>query len=212
MKKIIENIRLWYKYSTLERIYDIIRYDIWRFLANIWRFRKELWNHAWWDYHFTLQMLYRSISIMEKGMHNGYEVRQTRDKKIQKMQRLLYLLENKIDDKYVDIAEKELGSELILHEWEFKKIDRLDSNGEPLYELIDIDTPEEKEINKNIFKKAREIEEEEWNEIWEILKGQNYDDGSEQVLDVMQEKTINDNKEKDWNDWFDGTGLRGWWD
>ena len=212
MKKIIENIRIWYKYSILEKIYDIIRYDIWRFLANIWRFRKELWNHAWWDYHFTLQMLYRSISIMEKGMHKGLEVRQTRDKKIQKMQRLLYLLENKIDDKYVDIAEKELGSELILHEWEFNKIDRLDSNGEPLYELIDKDTPEEKEINKNIFKRAREIEEGEWNEIWEILKGQKYNDGSEQVLDVMQEKSINDNKEKDWDDWFDGTGLRGWWD
>jgi hypothetical protein len=212
MKKIIENIKAWYKYSTLEKIYDIIRYDIWRFLANIWRFRKELWNHAWWDYHFTLQMLYRSISIMEKGMHKGLEVRQTRDKKIQKMQRLLYLLENKIDDKYIDIAEKELGYDLVLHDWEFKEIDRLDSNGEPLYEIIDNDTPEEKEINNNIFKRAREIEEEEWDEIWEILKGKKYNDGSEQILDVMQEKTVTDNKEKDWNDWFDGTGLRGWWD
>jgi len=200
------------KNYKIEKIYDIIRYDIWRFLTNIWRFRKELWNHTWWDYHFTLQMLYRSISIMEKGMQNGLEVRETRDKKIQKMQRLLYLLENKIDDKYIDIAEKELGYDIVLHDWKFKEIDRLDSDREPLYELIDKDTPEEKEKNTKIFDKAREIEEQQWNEIWEILKGKNYGDGSEQLLDVMQEKSITDNKEKDWDDWFDGSGLRGWWD
>lgn len=211
MNKIIEYIKDKYKYSRLENIVDFFRYDIWRFLANIWRFRKELYNHAWWDYHFTLQMLYRSISIMEKGMHNGLEIRETRDKKIQKMQRLLYLLDNKINDKYIDIAEDDLGSKLILHEWEFKEIDKLDSNGEPLYELIDKDTPEEKEINKKIFDKAREIEEQEWAEIWEILKGKNYDDGSEQLLDIMQDKSP-DSVEKDYDDWFDGTGLRSWWD
>jgi hypothetical protein len=209
MKKIIEQIRTWYKYSILERIHDVIRYDIWVFLANIWRFRKELWNHRWWDYRFTIDMLYRSISIMEKGMHNGVEIRETRDKKIQKMQRLLYLLDNKINDKYVDIAEEELGYELVLHEWEFMEIDRLDTYGEPLYEIIDKDTAEEKEANKKIFDRAREIEEEQWNEIWEILKGQDIDN----YLDILQNKSINEeSKENDFNNWFDGTGLRGWWD
>lgn len=205
----MKNLITLYKFSKLKTIVDIFRYDIWHFLANIWRFRKELWNHDWWDYHFTLQMLYRSISIMEKGMHNTLEVRETRDKKIKKMQRLLYLLDNKINDRYIDIAEKELGSELILHEWEFKKIDKIDSNGEPLYELIDKDTPEEKETNKKIFDSAREIEEEQWNEIWDILKGQDYN----QNLNIVQIKTLDqDIKEKNYDDWFDGTGLRSWWD
>jgi hypothetical protein len=206
LKRMINHQSWWYK------TYSFLRWDVWYFFSNIWKFRKELYEHRWWDYHFTLQMLYRSISIMEKGMQNGLEVRETRDKKIQKMQRLLYLLENKIDDKYIDIAEKELGYDLVLHDWKFKEIDRLDSDREPLYELIDKDTPEEKEKNNKIFDKAREIEEQQWNEIWEILKGKNYGDGSEQLLDVVQEKSITDNKEKDWNDWFDGSGLRGWWD
>jgi hypothetical protein len=206
LKRMINHRSWWYK------TYSFLRWDVWYFFSNIWKFRKELYEHRWWDYHFTLQMLYRSISIMENGMQNGLEVRETRDKKIQKMQRLLYLLENKIDDKYIDIAEKELGYDIVLHDWKFKEIDRLDSDREPLYELIDKDTPEEKEKNNKIFDKAREIEEQQWNEIWEILKGKNYGDGSEQLLDVMQEKSITDNKEKDWDDWFDGSGLRGWWD
>jgi hypothetical protein len=206
LKRMINHQSWWY------RTYSFLRWDVWYFFSNIWKFRKELYEHRWWDYHFTLQMLYRSISIMENGMQNGLEVRETRDKKIQKMQRLLYLLENKIDDKYIDIAEKELGYDIVLHDWKFKEIDRLDSDREPLYELIDKDTPEEKEKNTKIFDKAREIEEQQWNEIWEILKGKNYGDGSEQLLDVMQEKSITDNKEKDWDDWFDGSGLRGWWD
>ena len=75
----------WYK------TYSFFRWDLWHFFANVWRFRKELWNHSWWDYRFTLEMMYRSISIMEKGMHNGLEVRETREKKIEKMQRLLQL-------------------------------------------------------------------------------------------------------------------------
>lgn len=209
IRTLFDNIKNKYKYSKLETIIDIFRYDIWRFLKNIWRFRKELWNHSWWDYRYTLQMLYRSISIMEKGMHNGLEIRPTRNKKIEKMQRLLYLLENKIEDKYIDLAENELGLEIILHPWEFIEIDKTDSSGEKYYELLDKDTPEEKEINRKIFDRAREIEEEQWNEIWEILKGQDHN----QYLDIIQEKEHKSNKEEnDLDNWFDGSGLRGWWD
>jgi hypothetical protein len=209
IRTLLKYIKSEYRYSKIETLVNIFRYDIWRFLGNIWRFRKELWNHDWWDYHFTLQMLYRSISIMEKGMHNGLEIRKTRDKKIQKMQRLLYLLDNKIKDNYSELAEKELGFEMVVHPWEFKKLDRVDSDGESLYELVDKDTPEEKENNRKIFDRAREIEEEQWNEIWEILKGQNHN----QYLDIIQEKEYKTNEEeKDWNNWFDGSGLRSWWD
>jgi hypothetical protein len=157
-------------------------------------------------------MLYRSIAIMEKGMHNGLEVRQNRDKKIQKMQRLMELLDNKIDDKYIELAEKELGYELVMKGFNFEEIDKTDGNGEKLYQMVDNETDEEKELNRKIYDKARELEEAQWAEIWEILKGKNYGDGSEQLLDIMQKKTATDNKEKDWNDWFDGSGLRGWWD
>ena len=205
LKKMIDHQTWWYK------TYSFLRWDVWNFFSNVWKFRKELWEHRWWDYHFTLQMLYRSIAIMEKGMHNGLEVRQSRDKKIQKMQRLMELLDNKIDDKYIELAEKELGYELVMRGFEFEEIDRTDEDGEKLYQMIDNETDEEKELNRKIFDKARELEEAQWDEIWEILKGKKYEDGSEQLLDIMQEKDTK-NTEKDWNDWFDGSGLRGWWD
>jgi hypothetical protein len=204
--KIVSQETWWYK------TYSFLRWDMWRFFSNIWRFRKELYEHRWWDYHFTLQMLYRSIAIMEKGMHDGLEVRQSRGKKIQKMQRLLELLDNKINDNYTELAEKELGYELVMRGFEFEEVNRSDENSKRLYQLVDNETDEEKELNRKIFDKARELEEAQWDEIWEILKGKKYGDGSKQMLDIMQEKVAIKNKEQDWNDWFDGTGLRGWWD
>ncbi len=175
----------------------------WNFLSNIWKFRKELYNHEWWSYSFTLQMLYRSISIMEKGMHGGNEVSETRNKKIQKMQRLLVLLDNNINDKYIEIAEKELGCELILNDFEFKELDEDDFSDQKLYEIVDNDTIEEKEINRKITERARNIEELEWIEICEIIKGQDLSELSKKSYDGV---------ERDWFDLFDGTGLRGWWD
>jgi hypothetical protein len=199
--------------SWLYKTYSFFHWDLWAFLSNVWKFRKELYEHRWWDYHFTLQMLYRSISIMEKGMHNGYEVRESRDKKILKMQRLLELLDNNINDMYIELAEKELGYELVFNEMKFEEINETDEANGKLYQLIDTDTESEKQLNHAIYKKSREIEESQWSEIWDILKGQSSEELSGQPLDLVQEKnTKSDNSKKDWNDIFNGTGLRGWWD
>jgi hypothetical protein len=177
--KLAQHHTWWYK------TYSFLRWDVWYFFSNIWKFRKELYQHRWWDYHFTLQMLYRSIAIMEKGMHNGLEVRQSRDKKIQKMQRLMELLKNRIDDIYIEKAEKELGS-LIMYDWEFEDI------GNGCSRLIDKETHEEKEHNNKVFKRSREIEETEWEELWEILKGTKYS--------------------KQYGEEYDGGDIRNWWD
>jgi hypothetical protein len=166
--------------------------DFWQFLKNIWRFREELWAHRWWDYRFTLEMLRKSLVIMEKGMHNGVEVHETRSKKIEKMQRAIAILNNIIDDSYIKMAEDELG-EIIYRDWEFE-----DVPDQPGYSrLIDNETPEEREHNSKVFARSRELEEIEWKEFWEIMQGQNYDKF---------------NKEEDWNKQFDGSGLRSWWD
>jgi hypothetical protein len=206
LKKLIMKQSWWYK------IYSILRWEVWTFLSNIWKFRKELWEFRWWDYHFTLQMMRRSFTIMEKGMHDGLEVRVSRDKKIKQMGRLIELLDNKIEDRYVELAEKELGYEIVFKGFEFEEVDTLNSNGEKLYQMVDNETDEENKLNKAIYDRSREIEEVQWKEIWRILEGQDIDDYSNQMLDVIQPKETENSKEKDWNDWFDGTGLRGWWD
>ena len=174
---------VWYD-TKLWKVWSAIRYDIPLFFKNVWRFRKELYNHQWWDYRFTLEMLYRSLSIMEKGMsEKGIEVAETRNIKLIKMRRALELLKHKLDDDYIERAEAELG-ELNHSGFEFEKTE------EGNYRLIDNDTPADKKHARKVYKRARVIEDNEWKELWDIFKGRKF---------TTWEK-------------YDGSDLRGWWD
>jgi hypothetical protein len=176
---------VWYD-SNLWKVWAAIRYDIPLFFKNVWRFRKELYNHQWWDYRFHLEMMYRSLSIMEKGMsEKGIEVTETRDVKVQKMRRALELLKHKLDDDYIQRAELELG-EINRSEFDFEPVE----GKEGFYRMIDNDTPAEKKHARNVYKRARVIEETEWKELWDIYKGKKF---------TTWEK-------------YDGSDLRGWWD
>jgi hypothetical protein len=153
---------MWHE-SKVYKAYALFRYDIAHFLKNIWRFRKELWSHAWWDYRFTLNMLERSLTIMEKGMsEKGMEVSETREPKVMKMRRALELLKNSREDNFIDRAEQELG-ELKLSEWQFELLE----NGNR--RLIDDESDEDREHNRKVYQRAREIEEKEWKELWKIV-------------------------------------------
>jgi len=146
---------VWYD-TKLWKVWAAVRYDIPLFFKNVWRFRKELYNHQWWDYRFTLEMLYRSLSIMEKGMsEKGIEVAETRNVKLIKMRRALELLKHKLDDDYIERAELELG-EINHSEFEFEKTE----NGN--YRLIDNDTPADRKHAMKVYKRARVIEDKEW--------------------------------------------------
>jgi hypothetical protein len=176
---------VWYD-SNLWKVWAAIRYDIPLFFKNVWRFRKELYNHQWWDYRFHLEMMYRSLSIMEKGMsEKGIEVAETRDVKLIKMRRALELLKHKLDDDYIQRAEGELG-QLSNNPIEFEPVEGNDE----LYRMVDNDTPAEKRHDRKVYKRARVIEENEWKELWDIFKGRKF---------------------TTW-DKYDGSDLRGWWD
>jgi hypothetical protein len=156
------------------------------FIKNIWRFRKELWNHQWWDYRFNLEMLYRSLSITYEGMKDrGNEVSENREPKVKAMARALELLKHKLDDDYIERTEAEIGS-LSRCEWEFEDM------GDGTHRLVDNDTPEQKAHNRLVFDTAGELEEKEWKELWEIIKG-----------------TKNSKK---YGKKYDGTDMRAWWD
>ena len=71
------------------------------------------------------------------------------------------------------------------------------------------DTDEEIEHNSKVYARSIEIEESSWNEIWDILRGQNRDEYRKMVDELSPEEM----KKKDlWNDWFDGSGMNTWWD
>lgn len=173
--------------------HKLFRYDIPRFFKNIWTFRRALWNHYWFDHHGILMFLETGLThISDNVEKHGLEIDETRLKKVASMRRAVQLIKNYHEDLYIEMAEKELGN-LVLRDWEFEPV--LDKPEH--FQLVDKDTPEEKEHNKKVFERAREIEEQEWNEFIEILKGQDYTKFDDKI---------------DWNKQFDGSGLRGWWD
>ena len=156
--------RLMWREHWIFKTYALFRYDIPLFLKNIWRFRKELWDHQWWDYRFTLNMLQRSLTIMEKGMSTrGMEVSETREPKVKSMRRALELIRNNREDNYLERAEAELGP---ISRWDWE----LDADGV----MIDRDTPDQKQHNRRVFERARKLEEKEWKELWQIIKGTKY--------------------------------------
>jgi hypothetical protein len=176
---------VWYD-TKLWKVWAAIRYDIPLFFKNIWRFRKELYNHQWWDYRFTLEMLYRSLSIMVVKLEkDGIEEDSSRGKKVVKIKRALELLKHKLDDDYIERAEGELGP-LSTNSFDFEPVE----GKEGFYRMVDNDTPAEKKHASKVFKRARVIEEKEWKELWDIFKGKKF---------TTFEK-------------FDGSDLRGWWD
>jgi hypothetical protein len=190
--KSLKRLRL--NFNWAYRIWETVRYDIPRFFKNIWMFRRSLWEFRWYSYGYPLNFMRESLEVMaDKFEHRGNEVRIPRMKKVAKMKRAIEILERLDEYSYIEMAEKEVG-DLYMNPIEFEPCE--DRPGS--YRLVDNDTPEEKEHNGKVYARAREIEEQEWRELWKIFKG--------------QDSSKFDPKKKDWEDWYDGSGMKHWWD
>ena len=198
LKDMIRHESWWYK------TYETIRYKIPVFFKNIYRFRKVLWNHRWYDYRFTLEALQTSLEIMEAKMHDGMEVFESRGKKIEKMQRAIQILKNIGDDNYIEMAESELGP-LHMRDWEFEDVPEKDGYSQ----LVDNETPKEKKHNRKVFDRARKLGEQDWKELWKIFEGQDIREYRKIEKTITEEYRLKTNS---YNQWFDGSDLRGWWD
>ena len=199
LKRLIRHNTWWYK------TYDFFRRDIGRFVKNVWRFRKPLFNYYWWDNHSMLQFVETSLVHMSDNLEKyGNEVDGPRMKKIIAMRRAIELIRNYNEDKYIEMAESELG-EVVHHPWEFEDVE----DNPRCSRLVDNDTPEEKEHNRKVYNRSYEIEGQEWEELFKLLKGQNHEE-YRKLYDAQSEKDVkNDNL---WDEWFDGSGIKGWWD
>lgn len=199
MKEKIENILWAIKHGCKDLYYFFVR-DIPIFIKNIYKFRKELWQRYDWDSGYTLKMLKRSLELTCEYIDTkGHEVDISRLKKVEKMRRCIEILDYHINDTFYELAENELGYKYTFKGIFFEKID-----GKDLYEMKDKAplSKLEKEQNDKIRDLSIVIEEKTWNELFSILKGQNHSEYKELM------KT-----EKDpFNKWFDGSGIRGWWD
>jgi hypothetical protein len=96
------------------------------------------------------------------------------------------------ESNYTDRAEEQIGELRGVGFWEDKE-----------------DTPEDKEHNKKVFDLSSKIEEGEWEELFKILRGQNHQD----YVKLMEEATEEEKMKFDlWKKWFDGSGMKHWWD
>ena len=191
---------VWYD-TKLGKVWEFFRRGIPTFIGNIWKFRRELYSHQWWDYRYTLEMLRRSLIIMEKDLSvKGIEEPLNRAKKLNKIRRAIKLLTNRLDDNYIDQAEAQLGK-LFLKEPEFEPTE----NG--LYRLIDNQTKEETTHNVKVFRLSSTIDDREWRELWNIFKGQSMIDFKKYMKELPKEEQTNA-----WEMWYNGSDMRGWWD
>lgn len=164
---------------------NLSRWKFFRFFKNVWTFRKQLSNFQWWDYHYALEMLQKSIEIMAKNFETkGNEVDSVRLKKVQKMKRACELLNNFLETNHLERVQKIYG--------EFSPIEWSDFPDVPHTKMMGKAT----DNDRKIIEECQKLEDQEWEELWTIMKGQNY-------------KKF---KSKDWSKWFDGSGMLGWWD
>jgi hypothetical protein len=196
--------RLVWHQHPIYKVYELFRYKIPMFFENLWFFRKELWNFRSWDYSFNLQMLNRSLEKTVNTIeYYGHEVDDSRMKKVEKMKRVIELLGHIRSDSYIEMAEKELGKIKDI-DWNFEEV----KDNPDLFQMIE-SNPEETEHNRKVYSRADEIEKEEWKEIWKILEGQDHSD----YVKLMESTSEEDRRKTDlWYKWFDGSGMKHWWD
>lgn len=186
------------------KTWDFVRYDMPRFFSNVWLFKKALYRFRWYGgQHSILPFMETAVTeISSKIESRGNELKSSSDKKVAKMKRASEIMKHFIEDDFINIAENELG-EIAHHDWEFEPVE----GKEGFSQLKDKETEEEKEHNRKVFARSREIEETMWSELWEIFKGQDISKFKD-APDGMD----HDESYKHWDDQFDGSGCRSWWD
>lgn len=190
----------------MKRLLKGIKYDLLNskpvlFITNAYRFRRILSRHRWWDYTFTLELLQKSLQIVSNGIETkGNEIDDYRLKKVKAMKRCIELLDNKLNDRYLEQAEKQLGK--YIYGGDFFEWDKL--------------TPEENEHNKNVSRLSFQIEQSEWDELWDTIKGSSskYEkwEAFKRKQFTKEQRKDNGLMESEYRKWYDGSGMRSWWD
>jgi hypothetical protein len=195
LRKLISHQR-WYWLAI-----DAIRYDIPRFCSNLWAFKKDLWYNYDFDSTGSMRMLRTSLERNANAIeHYGNEVAESRLKKIAKIRRAVEILNHHIEDDFMELAEIQLGKKSV-STWDIEELE--DGKGG---KLIPLETEEQEAINMEIFKLSRELENSTWKELFSILQGQDY-------LEYAKNRPADEKFTEDqWYMWFDGSGMKCWWD
>ena len=180
--------------------WDFIRYDLPNGVKNIFFFWKVIWRYRSWDSSFQMRILARSLEPLAHTLeHHGNEVDGPRLKKVAKIKRAIEILKRQSNDDYIELAEQTLGQTVDLSYGIFG-------------DKEEDDQPESiKEMNSKIYTLSSELEEKEWKELWTIFNGQEHSHYV-MLLDKAKSQNVDLKTEDLWDKWFDGSGMKGWWD
>lgn len=179
------------------KTWDWIRYDFPKGVYNIFYFWRVVWNFRPWDHHGQLSLWEKSMPRLRDSIKNGNEIRISADKKVAQMDKLIEIICRLNEDYYIKYAEEQLGHGVDISYGVFGN-----KNG-------DEEPQEIKDKNRAIFNLSHELEERDWEDFFRILKGQDHEE-----FKKMRE-TLSEEEKRDhdtYHKWFDGTGIRGWWD
>jgi len=157
-----------------------------RGLYNFWYFRKEIWNFRPWDYSFQLRLWRKSLIPLRNTILNGYEVRDPRMSKVRAIQEAIDLIDDILEDDYISVAEGVL---------DIKFLETTDA------------TEAKKVIDLSI-----ELADKDWKRLWRIFEGQNHTEYVMLLDRYNIQSQLQDKHDNLWAQWFDGTGMKGWWD
>lgn len=130
-------------------------------IYNLWYFRKVIWNFRWWDYQFNLDLFEKSWEYTKDGISKkGIHLEKNND--VQEIQELLDELKRFNNQPFLEEAEKEIGYKLV--GFDFEKIP-----GTDLCRMVD-NPGKDEEKTKLVLDRCHELEEENWNKIWEICQ------------------------------------------
>lgn len=187
----------------LQNIYYLFRYNLSSFIRNIWFFRKALFEYRNWDHSHTLFMLKTCLIDIKDAVNNSHEIEKSKIKKLNKIDRAIYLLDRFIKDDFIELAEKELG-EIKIGNINFIECK---DNKDLLEMKFDDLSDEDLKHQSLVFERSIELESQMWSELFTILKGKNAEDYIKHPEDMNDYDKI----QEFYDNQYDGSGLRGWW-
>lgn len=135
--------KLWYQLINDSEIWSFFR-NVKYGLENFFHFSKVIWNFRPWDYSCNLSILEKSFERTADCIEE-FGITEDKDKTVSDIRRFIWLLQN--FERPLDLAEDELGE--------------IDWN---------IDLNVEYPQRTAVFQRANELEEELWNEMWDLTK------------------------------------------
>ncbi len=189
--------RFTWQQTRIYKTYEYCRYELPNFFRNVWYFRRELTKFFWWDYTGMLMLMKRSLETMSSNLETkGNEIDETRLRKVQKMRRAAELLNNIINENFVEQAQNILNKNLSIS-WET-------SPDNPKLVVL-TETENARLDNISIIELSAKIEEQQMEELLSIFKGP----------DMSEFKKLSEKNPEDrnlWTKFYDGTGFKHWWD